>query len=420
MTLITDKEKSFLKFQDFDQNKKEEILKAVARDENLLNFKKKNIIKCVSHFHKESTQIERLNRYFEIQIEKYKENKLNEVVKVIEKKIESLRKKYEETNLYDNLNLLIEEFEKISLTSSRTYFNSQSRELLMSLVNTNKIFSYNLDSERYFVTEVEFKGMPINRFPNYSRSLIINGNLLINGGFDEDNKITLPFFFFYDKVNKNISRLSDMLYGHSAHSIIYIPPHFVIVVSGSGIVKCEKFDMENNIWTELPDINITRQNATLFYFNKQYLYTFGGAFWDDTKKSFVYVESVERIDLGFGCIQGGDKWEQIHTFRVGNVNLKKSVLTALSYNANQILLVGGSINYNTYSDEVVMFDFEKNEFSEKQGIVLAKKTCFPNKTFLHSGNQAYQMDNDGSVHEFDYHTNKFAIIKENTVLKATR
>ncbi len=396
------------------------MLKSIPRDENLLNFKKKNIIKCVSSFHKESSQIERLKRYFEIFIEKYKENKINDLVRVVEKKNETIKKKYEETDLNEYLKILIQEFENLALLSSRNFFNSQSRELFISIVNTNKIFSYHLDSQKYFVTEVDFEGMPINRFPNYSRSLVINGNLLINGGFDEENRVTLPFFFFYDRLNKNISRLSDMLYGHSAHSIIYIPPHYVIVVSGSGTVKCEKFDMENNTWSELPDITITRQNATLFYYNKQYLYAFGGAYWDDSKKTFIYVESVERLDLGFGTVEGSDHWEQIITFKLGNVNLKKSVLSVLSYTANQILLVGGSISYNTYSDEVLLFDFDKNEFSIKDGMILPKKTCFPNKIFLHSGNKSYQMDNDGFVHEFDFLTDKFTIIKENTVLKSTR
>src|SRR5690606_23014865 len=106
----------------------------------------------------------------------------------------------------------------------------------------------------------------------------------------EENKVTLPYFFFYDRLNKTLTRLNDMLYGHSAHSIINIPLHYVVVVSGSGILKCEKYDMEDNSWYELPDINTPRQNCTLYYYNKQYLYAFGGAYWDDTKKSFIYVE----------------------------------------------------------------------------------------------------------------------------------
>jgi hypothetical protein len=179
--------------------------------------------------------------------------------------------------------------------------------------------------------------------------------------------------------------------------------------------------MENNSWIELPEINIPRQNCSLYYYNKQYLYAFGGAYWDDVKKTFLYVESVERFDLGFGTVEGGKQWEQIQTYKLGKEgNLKKSVMTVISYQPHKILLVGGSINYNTYSDECIVFDFEKNEFCFKETIVLPKKTCFPNKSFMYSTDKAYQMDNDGNVFEFDLLSEKFNVIKENTVLKATR
>lgn len=396
-------------------------MKSVPKDENMLNVKKKNIIRCVSNFHKESNQIEKLKRYFEMFIEKYKENKINDLVRVVEKKNETIKKKCLELDLNEYLKILIYEFEQITLMSSRNYFSSTCRELFISIVNTNKIFSYNLDAQKYFITEVDFKSMPINRFPNYSRSLIINGNLLVNGGYDEEHKVTLPYFFFYDRLNKSLTRLNDMLFGHSAHSIIYIPLHYVVVVSGSGILKCEKYDMENNSWSELPDINVPRQNCTLYYYNKQYLYAFGGAYWDDTKKAFIYVETVERLDMGFGSVEGGSQWEQIQTYKLGKeFNLRKSVMSVLSYTANKLLLVGGSISYNTYSEECIMFDFEKNEFSLKEGVLLPRKTCFPNKTFMYAANSAYQLDNDGNVFEFDFLNDQFTIIKENTVLKSTK
>lgn len=412
------KEQEFIEFQDMDQIKKEQVMKEVIKNEEVLVFKKKNIIRCVANFHEDSNLIENLKRYFEIHIEKYKDNKTNDLIKVLEKKIDVTGKKYFETQMESYLKYLTKEFEEISILSSRNYFNSNSRELFISIVNTNRIFSYNLDSAKYFITEIEFKDMPINRFPNYSRSLILNGNLLISGGYDDQTKTTLPYFFFYDKINKQITRLNDMIYGHSAHSMIYIPNRFVIVVSGSGILKCEKFDMENNSWCELPDISMPRQNCTLFYFNKQYLYAFGGAFWDENKKAFVYLESIERLDLGFGTVEGSKQWEEVNThLSNANVNIKKSVMTVLSYSANKVLLVGGSIAYNLYSDECVQFDFEKNEFSLKENIKLPKNTCFPNKSFMYYNDKAYQLDNDGYVYEFDFKSDRFNLIKENNVVK---
>jgi hypothetical protein len=403
-----------LKFQDLDQLKKEEVMKSVTKDENMLSVKKKNIIKYVTSFHKESSQVERIKRYFETFIEKYKENKINDLVKVVEKKNYSIKTKYETLDLTENLKVLIYEFEQASLHSSRNYFSSNSRELFISIVNTNRIFAYNIDTQKYDQIIVDFTDMPTDRFPNFSRSVIVGGNLLVNGGYDEEARVTLPYFYHYDKLNKKLNRLADMIYGHSAHSLLFIPPSFIVVASGSGMTKCEKYDFETNIWTELPELSIPRQNCTLYYFDKQYLYAFGGAFWDEQKKSFIYLESVERLSLGFGSLECATKWEMCNTYQNGSGwNIKKSVMSVLSYSANKILLVGGSINYNTYSDECFLFDFEKNEFSRKEGLLLPKKTCFPNKCFMYSGDKAYQLDNDGSVFEFDFILDKFLIIAEN-------
>ena len=404
-----------------DQIKKEDVMKSVTSDENKLSDKKKEIIKCVTVFQKENLLVDKIKRYFEMFIEKYKENKTSDLVKLMEKKIFNNKQKYDTIDFSEYLKLLIKEFEEMSLVSSRNYFNSVSRDLFISIVNSNKIFSYNLDTAKFYITEINFLDMPVDRFPNYSRSLIINGNLLVNGGYDEENKVTLPYFFFYDRLNKTLTRLGDMLYGHSAHSIIFIPPHFVIVVSGSGIIKCEKFDMDQSTWEELPDTLQPRQNTTLFYYNKQYIYAFGGAYWDDKKKTFIYLDTIERLDLGYGSLEGSPTWELIESTRRGdNLNLKKSVYSVLSYDVNRVLLVGGSINYNTYSDEVMVYDFEKNEFSLKDNIILPKKTCFPNKTFMYAADKAFQLDTDGNVFEFDFKKDKFTIIKENNILKSAK
>jgi len=412
------KEQEFIEFQDMDQIKKEQVMKEVIKNEEFLVFKKKNLIKCVANFHKESNLLENLKHYFEIHIGKYKDNKTNDLIKILEKKIDVIGKKYSEMEMETYLKSLFNEFEDISLLSSRNYLNSNSRDLFITIVNTNRLFSYNLDLAKYFITEIEFKDLPINKFPYYSRSLILNGNLLVSGGYDDQTKTTLPYFFFYEKLNKRVTRLNDMIYGHSAHSIISIPPNLIIVVSGSGIHKCEKYDIEDNSWSELPDISTPRQNCTLFYFNKQYLYAFGGAFWDENKKVFVYLESVECLNLGFGTVSGFKGWEEVKThLNNSNVNIKKSVMTVLSYSANKVLLVGGSNAYNIYSDECVEFDFEKNEFSLRENIKLPKGTCFPNKSFMYFNDKAYQLDNDGHVYEFDFKFDRFNIIKENNVLQ---
>ena len=90
-------------------------------------------------------------------------------------------------------------------------------------------------------------------------------------------------------------------------------------------------------------------------------------------------------------------------------------MTAISYNESKILLIGGSVSNNSYSDECILFDFEKNEFSKKEGLILPRRTCFPHKFFMYSGDKCYQLDNDGNVYSFDFNLLKFSLIKENNI-----
>jgi len=64
----------------------------------------------------------------------------------------------------------------------------------------------------------------------------------------------------------------------------------------------------------------------------------------------------------------------------------------------------------SYSDDIILFDFEKLEFSLLEDLRLEKKTCFPNKYFLFFGDYAYQFDNEGDIHEFSVKDLSFKVI----------
>lgn len=178
-----------------------------------------------------------------------------------------------------------------------------------------------------------------------------------------------------------------MIYSHSAHSIIFLPSptNQIIVVSGSGLSKCESYSFENESWSELPDINTPRQNTCLFYFNKQYLYSFGGAYWNESTKSFDYLDTIERLDLGFGPIKGSNKWEEVHYTIKGKIssNLKRSVISALPLDNSTLLLIGGSIGYNQYSQECYTFHFDSKSVQIETNIKVPAKHAFQINGFTH-------------------------------------
>ena len=57
------------------------------------------------------------------------------------------------------------------------------------------------------------------------------------------------------------------------------------------IKKCEKYDICNDKWIEIPELNYPRQNTALAIHNQRYLYAFCG--YD----GFRNVDSFERLDF---------------------------------------------------------------------------------------------------------------------------
>jgi len=57
------------------------------------------------------------------------------------------------------------------------------------------------------------------------------------------------------------------------------------------IKKCEKYDIFNDKWIEIAEINYHRQNAALAVHNQRYLYAFCG--YD----GFRNVDNFEKLDF---------------------------------------------------------------------------------------------------------------------------
>jgi hypothetical protein len=376
-----------------------------------LKSKKQIIMSLFKEYQKNIGDSDKIKRYFQRSIINLKENKAYDLLKVMDKLYSQLDSKYKAIDLQDYMNTIIIELDEFALINSRNNAPKNIKEIFIACFKSKKVLSYNIINNQLNVIEASFKDLSINMFLNFSRSINVNGTLFVNGGWDDSKKSALKYHLSFDSSSWKIVEEPEMLYGHSAHSLIYVPPNYIYVVSGSGIGKCEKYDINSKIWEEIPEINYHRQNTSLFYHNEQYLYAFGGLCWDDSLNDFVFVETVERLDIGFGCNDESYKWEIVPTLKSkDNVIISKSVMTVVPISSNKVLLVGGMFKDQTYSDDIILFDFEKLEFSFLEDLKLEKKTCFPNKYFLFFGDYAYQFDNEGDIHEFSVKDLSFKIV----------
>ena len=390
-------------------NKKSDLIRDIPLSKELLREDKKTITNKIKEYHSLYSHISKTKKYYYRMVNNKNESKPYQFIKALIKLSSQMNSIYLTQNINDLLSQVIIENDNFSLINSRNYLTSKYPYVNIACFNSKKVMSFDVLSHTTSLIEVDFTPIsPITLFPIFSRSISHHGILYINGGFDETSNTSLNYHIKYDHSSSSLSRLADMLSLHSAHSISPINESTLCVVSGSGTFKCEIYNEDNNSWKAISDVNFQRQNATMFVHNEMYLYIFGGLCYDDIRNEFVFVETVERIDISD---IDNSKWEIVNAVKTNEyVDIEKSVMCAIAIDVDKILLVGGMKKDQSYSDDVMMYNFQKNEFSLVDDVKLEKKACFPSKQFLFFSEFAYQFDNEGDIHEFDVKECKFKLV----------
>lgn len=179
------------------------------------------------------------------------------------------------------------------------YTKYQSKYAFTVVMNNKEFIVYLIDSNK--ITKVTY----VNDFviPCYARWIDISGDKLILTGGEKDyieslNSTYMFRFRKYDGTDEGFSakvyHKADMNYRRRAHSLIYFND-YIYAVSGVDklemIKKCEKYDIYNDKWIEISELNYPRQNAALAIHNQRYLYAFCG--YD----GFRNVDTFERLDF---------------------------------------------------------------------------------------------------------------------------
>jgi hypothetical protein len=179
------------------------------------------------------------------------------------------------------------------------YSKYQSKYAFTVVMNNKEFIVYLIDNNK--ITKVTY----VNDFviPCYARWIDISGDKLILTGGEKDyieslNSTYMFRFRKYDGTDEGFSakvyHKADMLYRRRAHSLIYFND-YIYAISGVDklemIKKCEKYDIYNDKWIEIEELNYPRQNAALAIHNQRYLYAFCG--YD----GFRNVDTFERLDF---------------------------------------------------------------------------------------------------------------------------
>jgi hypothetical protein len=392
-------------FGEYDAFTREAIIKRVNDDMEVLRAKKQTIMNQFKEYQIYLKEIDKIKRYFQRTLLNLKENKTYDLTRVLDKLYNQLDEKFTDLNLHEYFDNVIAELDEYALLNSRNNAPAGVKDLQVACFKTKKILSYSIPDSTLSLIDCDFDDLGgLSHFLDFSRSININGKLYVNGGIEDTKKSSKAHLKY--EMNQ-ITRESDMIYSHSAHSLIFVPPQWLYCISGSGSKKCERYNITANSWQEIAELNNERQNASLAYQNEQYLYIFGGLSWNDGIQDFTFIETVERIDIGIN----NARWELVPVVKSqDNIDLCKSVMTVIPISSDKILLVGGMYKDQTTSDEVLLFDFETHEFSLLDDLSLEKPTCFPSRYFLFFDDIGYQFDNEGEIHQFSPKDLTFRIV----------
>ena len=219
-----------------------------------------------------------------------------------------IKRSFIDTNtiVFNDSNALIDQCKNLreymveKLHNFYTNYSKYQLKYAFTVVMNNKEFIvYLIDSNK--ITKVTY----VNDFviPCYARWIEISGDKLILTGGEKDyiqslNSTYMFKFRRYDGSDEGFTakvyHKADMLYRRRAHSLIYFND-YIYAISGVDklemIKMCEKYDIYNDKWLEIPQLNFARQNASLAVHNQRYLYAFSG--YD----GFRNVDSFERLDF---------------------------------------------------------------------------------------------------------------------------
>ena len=204
------------------------------------------------------------------------------------------------------------------------------------------------------------------------------GNLYFTGGQEyikDAGKMSLVIRR-NDIENKAI-RLPDMKYPHWNHSMIGDKGK-IYVIGGCGSNKCEMYNLNNNTWSEIPDLIEKERQRSMLFIDNNFLYCFMGR----TQNEFL--TSVERLNLdnvnaGWENIIVDTGKERINLKFFGAGIIRKN-------NTNKIFFIGGkkekrnkeeAFKRSIYEFSFDGFKMTKSDFKIENDLVFVENKLFP-------------------------------------------
>ena len=231
----------------------------------------------------------------------------------------------------------------------------------------NQVVLYDVDKDAIIRKEVIFSPLlGLSHFLSECAWVNNNNKLYILGGVDDFNKSS-KIFLEFDPIKEKIKRLPDSKYTHSRHSLFAYDNQIFVI--GGDRLECEKYDINKNEWSTLPNLSF-KQIYPVLYVHNDILYSFFGI-----DENIRKTDSVQKLNLK----NNKAKWQKV-IYKKNKCNLCVFGCGIAKINENCVLFLGG-MDDNGIRDEAIQFDFN-NLTAKKTEFLLEEKAYFKDSVLL--------------------------------------
>jgi len=257
---------------------------------------------------------------------------------------------------------------------------------------SKKLMEYDIEND--FWTETELR-LERNFFP-FSRSVYLpNQDIIVLGGMDDADPYRPVFterVFMIQEVPKDsydnvylITNLKPMQMMRGCFAAIY---HEGWVWAFGGVnyqdkvsKKCERYNVEQDDWKRIPDMNTPRKNASACALSADTIYVFGGTSQVET------LDTIEQFSIS------------THVWTVLRVKMPipAAFMSTFKVSDSEIILMGGMVrdlkNLSTYkTSEALVFNVVRGKFKRLKQLDHAAISLHP--VFYDDG-QVFMIEEEG-------------------------
>ena len=204
----------------------------------------------------------------------------------------------------------------------------------------------------------------------------LNKCLYVSGGIESTPEKKRSNVLLCVEKNENnefkVKKLANMNNGRCGHSMIS-EGKYLYVLGGEEMNSVERYDIENDIWENLPPM-ISKRMYPILYINNGYLYAFFGKY-----KNGEYPCTIERLNIKQTKENVKPAWEMIVYSNPDNVDVRVYGTAAVEY-YGLLYFMSGKVNEKT-TNEIFYYNYDQRIIQREQSKTDFKECFRENKLY---------------------------------------